>query len=286
MARAVAGILPGCAVPWYCMSDSFRFSTVRALLIDLDGVLYRGATALPGATQFVALLRERGLPFRLITNNATLTPEQYVARLGALGIAVQPDELFTSALATALYLRDRGAEQERAYVIGEDGLRAALSDIGMTLTERDPHWVVVGLDRHATYEQLATASLAVQRGARFVGSNPDRSFPTEAGLVPGAGALQEVIAVTTGVQPTVVGKPHPLMFELALDHLGTSREETVMLGDRLDTDIAGAAGAGLRSIMVLTGVSTRADLEGSEVQPDLVVEDLPRLIDRWYEREG
>lgn len=263
------------------MNDTFPFGQIQALLIDLDGVLYRGSAPLPGAQAFITYLREHRIRFRLITNNATLTPEQYVAKFEAMGIRVEREEVFTSALATGLYLQRQGAQGSSAFVIGEDGLRSALEGIGMKLTETDPAWVVVGLDRHVTYSRFAAASLAVQRGARFVGSNPDLSFPNEAGLVPGAGALQGVIAATTGVQPVVVGKPEPLMFELALEELGTSRQVTVMLGDRLDTDILGAHAVGLPSIMVLTGVSSRADLERSAVQPTLVVEDLPELIELW-----
>jgi 4-nitrophenyl phosphatase len=263
------------------MTDHLLLERVRALLIDLDGVLYRGTTALVGAADFIAFLRARGIAFRLITNNATLTPDQYVAKLGGMGIPVGRDELFTSALATALYLQRQGAAGESAFVVGEDGLRDALTAVGIRLDGHNPQWVVVGLDRGLTYEKLATASLAVAQGAHFVGSNPDRSFPTEAGLVPGAGALLAVVTATTGVSPTVIGKPQPLMFELAMEALGVTPGETVMLGDRLDTDIEGAAGVGLQSIMVLTGVSTRADLDGSIVQPSLVVDDLPALIAAW-----
>jgi 4-nitrophenyl phosphatase len=263
------------------MTDPFPFPRIRAILIDLDGVLFRGNTALPAASDFIQFLREQGIAFRLITNNATLTPSQYVAKLHSIGILIEVEELFTSALATGLYMKQQGASGDSAYVIGEDGLRSALIESGVRLTDGDADWVVVGLDRQVTYDRLARAALAVEAGARFVGSNPDVSFPTEAGLVPGAGALQAVISATTGVDPVVVGKPQPLMFELAMDQLGSSRESTAMLGDRLDTDIQGAQAVGLASIMVLTGVSTRSDLEHSAVQPTLVVDDLPVLIGLW-----
>jgi 4-nitrophenyl phosphatase len=263
------------------MTDDISLARIRALLIDLDGVLYRGTTALPGAADFIAFLRAHGITFCLITNNATLTPDQYVAKLTGMGIPVTHDELFTSALATAQYLEQQGAAGSTAFVVGEDGLREALRGVGVKLGDESPDWVVVGLDRTLTYDKLATAALAVARGARFVGSNPDLSFPTEAGLVPGAGALQGVVTATTGVDPVVIGKPEALMFDLAVEALGVDRGETVMLGDRLDTDIEGAHRAGLQSIMVLTGVSTRADLEGSAVQPELVVDDLPHLTALW-----
>jgi 4-nitrophenyl phosphatase len=268
------------------MNEPFPFHHTRALLIDLDGVLYRGATALPGAEQFIQFLRASNIAFRLITNNATLTPAQYVAKLAGMGITVELGELFTSALATGLYLQRQGASGDTVLIIGEDGIREALENIGMQITDDHPKWVVVGLDRHVTYDKLATAALAVERGARFVGTNPDLSFPTERGLVPGAGALQAVISATTGVEPTVIGKPQPLMFDLAMEQLGASRETTAMLGDRLDTDIDGAHAVGLSTIMVLTGVSTRADLDHRAVQPTLVIDTLPALVDRWSAVHG
>jgi 4-nitrophenyl phosphatase len=260
---------------------SIPFERVRALLIDLDGVLYRGVTAIPDAAAFIAWLRHNGLAFRLVTNNATLTPRQYVEKLAGMGIDVHPEEIFTSALAAALYLRREGAEGATAYAIGEAGLLEALAGIGIRIGEDHPDWVVVGLDRTLTYEKLAIAALAIAGGARFVGTNPDTSLPTERGLMPGAGAIQAALVATTGLQPTVIGKPQPLMLQLALENLGCSIEETVMLGDRLNTDIQGAAAIGMRSILVLTGVSTRGELATSPVQPDLVVNTLTDLMAAW-----
>jgi 4-nitrophenyl phosphatase len=252
---------------------------IRTLLIDLDGVLYRGNTALPGAEKFIASLRGRGIAFRLVTNNATLTPQQYVEKLAAMGVEVEPGEVFTSALATGMYLRDHREGTETALVVGETGLRQAVSESGLRLVDEGGDWVVVGLDRTATYEKLAAAALALERGARFVGSNPDTSFPTERGLVPGAGALLAALTATTGRAPVVIGKPQPLMLELAMRDAGGTLQDTAMLGDRLDTDIAAAERVGMPSILVLTGVSTRADLAGTATPPDLVVESLPELMD-------
>jgi 4-nitrophenyl phosphatase len=259
----------------------FSLNNLHHLLIDLDGVLFRGTTALPGATSFISWLREKGIAFRLVTNNATLTPQQYVEKLGEMGIEIEIREVFTSALATALYLRREGANGHTAYAIGETGLLSALAGAGIRITDAAPDWVVAGLDRTLTYEKLATAVLAINAGARFVGTNPDTSLPTERGLLPGAGAIQAALTAATGVQPTVVGKPQPLMTQLALEDLGRTVDETAMLGDRLNTDIQGAAAVGMRSIMVLTGVSTRAELAVSAVQPDLVVETLSELMAVW-----
>lgn len=254
---------------------------LRFLLIDLDGVLYRGDTALPDAERFICWLRQRGLHFRLVTNNSTLTPAQYVRKLAAMGIEVQADEIFTSALATALYLRERGAAGQSVFVVGEDGLRQALEGNGMIVTADHPQWVVAGLDRQLTYETLSLASLALEAGASFVGTNPDTSFPTERGLVPGAGAILALLTATTGRQPVVIGKPEPLMLELAMRSLGGNVTDTAMLGDRLDTDIKAGNNLGMMTILVLTGVSTQAEIASSGIRPDLVVNNLADLLQRW-----
>lgn len=257
------------------------YERIRHLLIDLDGVLYRGDTALNGAMDFIQWLRQRGITFRLVTNNSTLTPEQYTRKLAAMGIEVSPEDVFTSALATALYLKKHAPDARSAYVIGEQGLVTALEDIGLHITDEGPDWVISGLDRHVTYEKLAIGALAIRAGARFLGTNPDTSLPTERGLLPGAGAIQAALTATTGVAPVIVGKPEPVMLDLAMEMLGGTPSTTAMLGDRLDTDIQGAMAAGLPSIMILTGVSTQSDLESSSFQPSAVVEDLPDLMDTW-----
>jgi 4-nitrophenyl phosphatase len=259
---------------------SLAGADIRHLLIDLDGVLYVGTTALPGASEFIGWLRGRGIAFRLVTNNATLTPAGYVRKLGAMGIDVGEDEVFTSALATALYLRKQRGMQS-AYVIGEEGLLEALHGAQVQLEVDHPDWVIVGLDRKLTYDKLAKAALALQRGARFLGTNPDRSLPTEGGLVPGAGAIQAALTAATGIQPTMIGKPEPLMLELAMSQLGGNLRDTAMLGDRLDTDIQGAVALGIPSILVLTGVSSRADIEASPSKPTDVVENLAALMQQW-----
>ncbi len=254
---------------------------IRHLLIDLDGVIYRGATALPGARDFIEWLHAQGITARFVTNNATLTPSQYVEKLAGMGIQVEPHEIFTSALATAQYLQERGEQHKSAYVIGQEGLLVAMRSIGMRITSEQPDWVVAGLDRELTYEKLATASLAIERGSGFIGTNPDTSFPTERGLEPGAGAILAAIAATTSVSPIIIGKPQPLMLELAMHQMGGTTTDTAMLGDRLDTDIAAAEAAHLASILVLTGVSTREDVAETGYHPTLVVANLPELMQVW-----
>lgn len=261
---------------------TFSLTSIRHLLIDLDGVLYRGNAALPGAQGFTTWLRDRDIAFRLVTNNSTLTPRQYVEKLAGMGIQVEADEIFTSALAVNLYLEQAGARGMRALLIGEAGLHDAAVRAGLdVVADRPADWVILGLDRQATYHDFAVATLAIRDGARLLASNADASFPTEQGLVPGAGALLALLTTATGVTPTIVGKPEPLMLELAMRQMGGTLSDTAMLGDRLDTDIEAANRLGIGSIMVLTGVSSEADLEGCHWQPDLVVSGLPELERRW-----
>lgn len=259
---------------------AFSLAQVQYLLIDLDGVLFRGTRALPGAAAFVGWLRTRGKAFRLVTNNSTLQPDQVAAKLRAMGIPASGDEVLTSAMATALYLKGQGANQT-AYVIGEEGLTTALTSVDIRITDNRPNWVVVGLDRAVTYDKLRLAALALESGARFVGSNPDTSLPTEEGLAPGAGAILAAITATTGAQPKIIGKPEPTMLRLGMEQLGGTLDNTAMLGDRLDTDIAAAANLGMPSILILTGVSTRVEAEQSTIHPTLIVENLAILTDHW-----
>jgi 4-nitrophenyl phosphatase len=256
-------------------------SAIRYLLIDLDGVLYRGQTPIPDASRFVSWARESGIKFRLVTNNSTLGPEEYARKLDAMGIPVTTSEVFTSAQATAAYLQGIRPFPARAYVIGETGLIGALESAGIASVKEHADCVVVGLDRTLTYDKLADAALAIRAGARFVASNADRTLPTERGLVPGAGSIVAALTAATGAEAVTVGKPKPLMFRMAMESLGAAAEEVAVVGDRLDTDIEGAAAAGLHSILVLTGVSTRQDVESSPVKPDAVCETLTDLMRAW-----
>lgn len=256
---------------------------ITHLLVDMDGVLFRGGTGLPGAAEFLPWLRSRGICFQLLTNNATLTLEQNIAKLAGLGIVAQVSEMLTSAEASALFLQRQRHAPLRVYVVGEVGLRSALAGIGAEIVDGPDavDWVVAGLDRSATYDTLKTASLAIERGARFLATNGDKSLPVEEGEVPGAGALQAAITATTGVDPQVVGKPEPLMLQLAMERIGGDVTHTAMLGDRLDTDILAAARMHIPSILVLTGVTTPEELATSELQPSLTVPDLPELMEMW-----
>ncbi len=256
--------------------------TIKAFIIDMDGVLYRGENRLPGARSFLQTLQREDTPYVLLTNNSTLTVAQYVEKLRRMGIEVPADGIMTSAVATALYLAGIAEAGTPVYMIGMEGLAEALTQQGFVLTAEAPEYVVVGLDTGVTYHKLSTATRAIRAGAGFIGTNPDRTLPTERGLEPGTGALLAAIEAATDVQPRIIGKPEPGVFNTALKRLGTKPEETAMLGDRLETDIAGGAAAGLRTILVLTGAATRDDLANAHVQPDLVFDDLEQLQAYWH----
>ena len=247
-------------------------------LFDLDGVLYRGDRAVPLAADAVARLRSAGGRVVFMTNNSSRTPERVAQTLAGLGIEASPSEIVSSALATADLLASRVGGS--AFLVGEEGIRAALSDAGVTVVDGQPErvdHVVVGWDRSADYAKLRTASLLVQRGAALVATNADPSYPAPDGLWPGAGALLAVIVTTTGAVPEIVGKPHAPLFEAALRRAGDGRP--LVVGDRLDTDIAGAAALGWDSMLVLTGVTREADLAGTEVRPTFVAPDLSALFE-------
>ena len=248
------------------------------VLFDLDGVLYRGEAAVPSAPPTLAELRRRGVRPVFLTNNSSRTPLQVAEKLRGIGIEVEPGEVVTSALATAELLAERGGG--RAFVIGQDGVREALSDAGIAIVDGDPEeadLVVVGYDGGATYGSLKRASLLVQRGARLVATNADGSYPAADGLWPGAGALLAAITTTTGAEPEIVGKPFAPLFEAGRRRGGGGRP--LVVGDRLDTDIEGAARLGWDSMLVLTGISGREDVERLGIVPTVIAEDVSALLE-------
>jgi 4-nitrophenyl phosphatase len=252
----------------------------KSLIIDLDGVLYRGDEAIAGAREFVALLQRERIPFLLLTNNSTRTPGQYVTKLAKMGIVIEESDVLTSAQATALYMERIAPPGARVYVIGEEGLRAALRE-KCTIGEEGADFVVVGMDSELTYEKLKTATLLIRSGARFIATNPDKTLPTEESLVPGNGAILAALEAATGVAPFVVGKPEPTIFDLALARMEVGKEGAAVIGDRLETDILGGQRAGLITILVLSGVTSRQGLEDSTIKPDLVFESVRQLYEAW-----
>ena len=247
------------------------------ILFDLDGVLYRGDRAIEAAPPTMAALRTKGIRVVFLTNNSSRTPEQVAAKLRSHDIRADPGEVVTSALATAELLAGRGGG--RAFVIGMDGVREALAGAGIEVLDGEPEaadLVVVGFDGDATYGRLKTASLLVERGARLVATNADASFPAADGLWPGAGALLAVVTTTTGAEPEIVGKPFAPLFESGLRRGGGGRP--LVVGDRLDTDIEGASNLGWDTMLVLTGVSTRAEAEAGPVRPTVIAQDVSALL--------
>jgi 4-nitrophenyl phosphatase len=271
-------------------STAARLRDISYLIIDMDGVLWRGDEPMPGLLVFFAFLRQNDIPYVLATNNSSRTPEQYAAKLAGFGAQVPVESILTSALVSAAYLTDVARSGSKVFVIGEEGIQRALKEQGFVLAddedERHPEadYVVVGWDRNLTWEKLATASLLIHNGARFVGTNPDTTYPTERGPVPGNGALLAVLETSTGVKPIVIGKPEPWMYREALRRMDARPENTAMIGDRLDTDIAGGARAGLTTVLTLSGIATEWDLAASSIRPDLVVADIQELTASWREQ--
>lgn len=263
------------------MNQAEMLRSLRNLIIDMDGVLYRGDTIIPGTSELVAFLRARQIGFMLATNNATRTPQQFVDKLAGMGVTVHPHEVLTSSLATAGYLAGIAPPGTRVFVVGMDGLRTALGEAGFCLVEEGAEFVVVGMDFTVCYQRLAQAALQIRTGAPFIGTNPDLTFPSELGIMPGAGSMLAFLEAATTVTPTVIGKPGTAMMEQAMARMGAKPATTAMLGDRLETDILAGKRAGLRTLLVLSGVTDRALLADSEIQPDLVFEDVAELQAVW-----
>ncbi|CCV05894.1 NMP phosphatase [Mesorhizobium metallidurans STM 2683] len=249
---------------------------IIAHLLDMDGVLVRGGQPIAGSVDYVAGLVAKGEPFQIFTNNSRFTPDDHAERLRAVGFAVQPEHIYTSALATARFveLQKHGSS---AYVIGDHGLVEALRQAGCRITEFAPEFVVLGDTTSYHYEQIATGAELVAKGARFLATNPDATGPTERGSHPACGAVAALIEKATGRQPYFVGKPNPFMMRNALDRLGVRAVDTIMVGDRMDTDVLAGLESGLKTALVLTGVTKLADIERFPFRPDHVVECLADL---------
>ncbi len=255
--------------------------SIRALIIDIDGVLWQGRQPLPGVSAFFDLLHERHIAFVLASNNSARPSSDIIERLAQMNVRVDEHQVLTSAEATAMYLPRIAPRRARVYLVGGEGAANALTHAGYALVDENADVVVVGLDPQLTFDKLKRATLEIRRGAKFVGTNGDKTFPDDAGIVPGAGAILAALQAATDVAPIVIGKPERAMFDAAIEKLGAARQATAMLGDRLDTDIEGAQRAGLRSILVLTGITTREMLTPSNIQPDFVFENLDALREAW-----
>jgi NagD protein len=252
--------------------------TIDSWLMDMDGVLVREENVIPGAERFIARLAELGRPFLVLTNNSIYTRRDLAARLRLSGLEVPEDAIWTSALATARFLEDQ-RPGGTAYVIGEAGLTTALYQSGYTLTERDPDYVVLGETRTYSFERITQAIRLIERGARFIATNPDATGPSPDGPLPATGSVAALISRATGVAPYYVGKPNPLMMRSALNALEAHSETAAMVGDRMDTDIVAGLEAGMEAILVLTGISTREAAERFPYRPSRIVDSIADLVE-------
>ncbi|MDF9714786.1 MULTISPECIES: HAD-IIA family hydrolase [unclassified Nocardioides] len=250
---------------------------IHTWLTDMDGVLVHEEEPIPGASDFIAALQASGREFLVLTNNSIFTPRDLRARLLGSGIDIPEHRIWTSALATAQFLLDQ-RPGGTAYVVGEAGLTTALHDVGYVQTDRDPDYVVLGETRTYSFEAITRAIRLIEGGSRFIATNPDPSGPSQQGKLPATGAVAALITAATGRRPYYVGKPNSLMMRSALNRLEAHSETTVMIGDRMDTDIVAGLEAGLRTVLVMTGSTTRAQVEDFPYRPTRVEESIADLV--------
>jgi NagD protein len=249
----------------------------KSYICDMDGVLVRGSQVVPGANEFIQRLQQAGAKFLVLTNNSLYTPRDLYVRLQRIGLEVPPNAIYTSALATAQFLATQRPGGS-AYVIGEAGLTTALHDVGYIITDQDPEYVVLGETLSYSFERITQAMRFVAAGARFIATNPDVSGPGEGGMVPATGAVAALISAATGVQPYYIGKPNPLIMRTALRTLDAHSEGSVMVGDRMDTDMIIGTESGLETILVLTGVTRREDVPRYPYRPTHIVESVADIV--------
>ena len=254
------------------------FPSVKGLIFDMDGVLWRENTPLLDLKQFFDTLDKTGYQFVLATNNATRNTKQYQEKLLKFGVNLRPQQIINSPQATAYYLKERFPQGGPVYIVGEEGLVSSLLEKGFYQAQENVLAVVAGLDLHITYEKLKIATLLIRSGVPFIGTNPDKTFPSPQGLVPGAGSILAAIEAATDVKPITIGKPKSTMMEMALKEMGTSPQTTMVVGDRLDTDILAGQNTGCLTTLVMTGVSTDEELKLWNPKPDLVLSNADLLI--------
>jgi NagD protein len=246
-------------------------------MTDMDGVLIRGQTMIPGADRFIGRLQELEIPYLVLTNNPSYTQRDLAHRLENIGLNVPAKCIFTSAMATAHFL-DSQRPDGTAYVIGDSGLTEAVHGVGYVITDIEPDYVVLGETKTYNYEMLTKAIRLINNGSRFVATNPDPSGPEEHGLVPACGAVAALIEKATGKAPFFVGKPNPLMMRTALNYLGAHSEETIMIGDRMDTDIVAGVESGMMTALVLSGVTKESEIENYPYRPGQVLKSIADLV--------
>lgn len=248
----------------------------RNYITDMDGVLVRGKAIVPGADAFIQRLKDSDTEYLVLTNNPIYTPRDLAHRLQALGLDIPASRLFSSAMATARFLQSQRPDGT-AYVIGESGLTEAIHGAGYVITDIDPDYVVLGETKTYNFEMITKAVRLILGGARFIATNPDTSGPTEQGIVPACGAMAALIEKASGKQPFFVGKPNPLMMRTALNYLGVHSEDTVMVGDRMDTDIVAGVESGMETVLVLSGVTRREDVDRFPYRPTRILPSVAEL---------
>ena len=258
---------------------------IRNYLMDMDGVIIREDRLVPGADAFIDRLQEVGCAFLILTNNSTYTPRDLAARLRHMGLDVADRDIWTSALATAKFLADQ-RPNGTAFVIGEAGLTTALYEVGYTQSDRDPDYVVLGETRTYSFERIQRGIRLIANGARFIATNPDPTGPSPEGLVPATGSVAALISRATGIEPYFVGKPNPLMMRSALRAIDAHSESTVMIGDRMDTDIISGMEAGMKTVLVLTGITDRETADRFPFQPSRIVDSVADLVEGIQAPEG
>ncbi len=261
-----------------------KLPPIKALILDMDGVLWRGNQPIGDLPAIFAEIKARQLKVTLATNNSTRTAEQHLEKVKGFGVALDVTQILSSSMATAAQLKEDFPNGGDVYVIGHEGITTALEHEGFRVFQEDampanPVAVVSGIDWEIDYKKIANAATLVRNGAPFYGTNPDKTFPTPNGLMPGAGTILAAIDTASGVAPIISGKPEPYLLQLAMRRMGVLPNETLMVGDRLETDVLGGQNAGCFTAQVLTGVSTRAEGEAIEKRPDIIADDLRAVLD-------
>ncbi len=260
-----------------------KIENIKALILDMDGVLWRGNEPIDNLPEIFAIIAQKGLKLTLATNNSTRTIAQHNEKIARFGVSLPNEQVTSCSLAIAALMKEKHPKGGEVYIVGHEGIVEALSEAGFRIFRDEerpekPVAVVAGLDREINYEKIAAAATFIRKGAIFYGTNPDKTFPSPSGLMPGAGTILAAIEAASGSAPIIAGKPEPYLLQLAMRRMKTAPTETLMIGDRLETDVLGGLRAGCRTALVLSGVTQPEELAESEIQPDLVAENLRAVL--------